>query len=116
MRLQWPTVSEMKKFAILFGKSWLRDQIFQNIFASVDTSRLPCANYVDLDKRNWFYEGYTQCVEVTNLLICNFKGEIIHAAMNYSESRHDGKVAVLSWLHFSKLGDDMTTSGMVILE
>lgn len=50
-----------------------------------------------------------------NLLLFNFKGKIIHAPVTYPGTSHDNKLATLLGLIFSKLGDDMTPPGMVIL-
>jgi len=66
---------------------------------------MPCADYIDTDLQNAFFEGFTQGVEVTNLFVWNFYGELIHAAINYPGSWHDSKLAgasgllgLLSWV------------------
>lgn len=38
------------------------------------------------DMQNAYYEGYTENVKVTNLLMFNFHGKIIHADVNYPGS------------------------------
>lgn len=81
----------------------------------MDDGRFPCADYIDRDKRNAFFEGYTQCVEATNLFLYSFKGKIIQAVVNYPEDWHDSKLATFSGLLSPKLGDDMTPPGMAFL-
>lgn len=49
---------------------------------------LPCADYTDVDLQNAYYEGCISSEEVNNLLVFNFKGEIIHAAINFPERWH----------------------------
>eukprot|EP00171_Calliarthron_tuberculosum_P005428 IDg5428t1 len=90
-------------------------RLMKGIFAVVDGGRIPCADYVDADMQNAYYEGYTGNVEVTNLLVFNFFGEIIHAGVNFPGSWHDSKLAVLSGLIYPKLGDDFTPPGYAIL-
>ena len=76
---------------------------------------MPCAEYLDGDLQNAYFEGYTQKVEVTNLFVWNFYGELIHAAINFPGSWHDTKLASVSGLYHPKLDDEMTPPGMAIL-
>lgn len=68
-----------------------------------------------MDTKNAYYEGYTCSVDVNNLLIFNFKGEVIYAAVNFSGCFHDSKVASLSGLVYAKLGNVGTPPGYAIL-
>ena len=53
----------------------------------------------DRDVQNEFFEGYTQNVEVTNLFVSDFKGQIIQAGSNFPGSWHDSCVAMESGLY-----------------
>ena len=64
--------------------------------------------------QNEYFEGCTQHVEVTNLFVWNFKGEIIHAAMNFPGSWHDSKLATISGQYHYFLSDKLPR-GMAIL-
>lgn len=66
------------------------------------SGRMPCAEYVDADLQNAYFEGYTPEVEVTNLFVFNFFGKIVHAAVNFSGSWHDTKLTVVSKLYFPR--------------
>lgn len=65
--------------------------------------------------QNEFYKGYTQFLEVINLIFFNFKGEIIHPRMNLSGSWHDRNIASISGLMYPKLFEDMNPPGMAIM-
>ncbi len=60
---------------------------------------MPCVCYGDDDIQNAFWEGFTQQHEVTNLLVWNFFGEIIFAALNFPGSWHDSKLGAASGLY-----------------
>lgn len=76
---------------------------------------MPCAEFENVDLQNAYFEGYTEQVEVTNLFVWNFKGEIIHAAINFPGSWHDSKLATVSGLYHELLADEKTPPGMAIL-
>lgn len=57
---------------------------------------MPCVAYESNDLQHDFWEGFTQVTEVTNLLVFNFYGELMHTAINYPGSWHDSKVATAS--------------------
>lgn len=113
--VKWPTEVEMKDSSDNLTNNRPNGQLMRGIFGVVDGGRLPCADYDNSDLQNAYYEGYTGNVEVTNLLVFNFFGEVIHAAVNYPGSWHDSKLASVSGLIFPKLGDDMTPPGFAIL-
>ena len=76
---------------------------------------MPCADYVAADTENIYYQGYTQTVEVTNLLVFNLKGELIHVGVNYPGRFNDTKLAVHSGLYTVKLSDMYTPPGFAVL-
>ncbi|CDF33017.1 unnamed protein product [Chondrus crispus] len=65
--------------------------------------------------QNAYFKGFTQGVEVTNLFVWNFYGELIHAAINFPGSWHDTKLASASGLYFPKLSDEYTPPGYAVL-
>ena len=89
--------------------------LLEGVFAICDRGRFPCADFTDLELQNAYLEGYTQKVEVTNLFVWNFYGEIIHAAMNFPGSWHDSRLAYISGLIHDKLSDKMMPPGFAIL-
>ena len=54
-------------------------------------------------------------MQVKNLLVFNFKGELINVALNYPGSFHDTKLAVQSGLYTLKLSDRYTPQGCAVL-
>lgn len=78
-----------------------------------------CADFQNLDLHNAYFEGYKKQVEVTNLFLWNFKGELIHAAMNFSGSWHDSILATVSGLYHGPyhycLSDESTPAQMAFL-
>lgn len=113
--MEWPSVEEMKESTELLQQNREFGHLLKGVFAVVDGGRMPCADYEDPDMQNAYYEGYTCSVEVTNLFVYNFKGELIHAAVNYPGSWHDNRLAMTSGLIFPNLGDEMTPPGFAIL-
>ena len=113
--IRWPTHDEMKLSAALLEKNRVSGHWLKGVFAITDGGRMPCADYIDQDLQNAYFEGFTQGVEVMNLFVFNFFGELIHAAVNYPGSWHDTKLAAVSGLYFPKLSDEMTPPGMAIL-
>lgn len=75
----------------------------RGVFAVVDCGCLFCAAYKNPDLQNDYYKGYTCSVEITNLLVYNFKGKLIHAAINYPGSWHDRRLSSASGLIHPKL-------------
>lgn len=114
MRLEWPTEIEMKASAALL-KNRPNGHLLPNVFAVMDGGRLLCADYINTDIQNAYYEGYTGNVEVTNLLVYSFDGCLIHAALNFPGSWHDSRLANQSGLMNDLLSDEKTPVGMAIL-
>lgn len=52
------------------------------LFGVVDGGRFSCAYHTEGDMQNWYYEGYTTNVDVTNLFVFNFLGDLIHESIN----------------------------------
>lgn len=52
-------------------------------------------------------------MEVTNLFVWNFKGEVFHEGINFPGSWPDSKLAYASGLLYPKLSDDMTHEVML---
>ena len=113
--IRWPNVEEMRASASLLEHNRTYGHLLQGLFAITDIGRMPCADYTDVDLQNAYFEGFTQNVEVTNLFVRNFFGDIIHASVSYPDSCHDTQLAGMSGLYFPKLSDEMTPPGMAIL-
>lgn len=64
--------------------------------------------------QNAYYEGYTGNVEVTNLFVFNFLGEVIHAAVKPG-SWHDSRMVNASSLLHTFLQDNKTQTGYAVL-
>lgn len=114
-RIAWPSFEEQKASAELLGRNRPNGALLKGIFSVTDGGRFKCADYVDTDIQNAYFEGYTQQDEVTNLFVFDFKGELIFAAVNYPGSWHDSKLASVSGLYHVKLADENTPPGMAIL-
>lgn len=65
------------------------------VFGVVDSGRLFCESCDDSNLHDSYFDGYTQLIEDTKLFVWNVYDEIINAAINYSDSCHDSKIAVL---------------------
>ena len=112
--IRWPSLTEMKASASILERNREYGKLMAGIFAVVDGARTPCADFTDADLQNAYWEGYTQSVEVTNLFVWNFSGEIIHAVINYPGSWHDSRVAASSGLYTPRL-TELAPAGLVIL-
>ena len=113
--IRWPNVEEMRASASLLEHNRTYGPLLQGVFDITDGGRMLCAYYTDIYLQNDYFEGFTHNVEVTNLFVWNFFGEIIYAAFNYPGSWHDTKLAGMSGLYFPKPSDEMTPPGMSIL-
>lgn len=114
-RVKWSTPAEMISSHNLLRYNRQNGFLLPNVFAIMDGGRMLCADYQDEDLQNAYYEGYTGNVEVTNLLVFSFYGEIIHAGVNYPGSWHDNKVLIASGLLADRLSDAKTPIGFAIL-
>ena len=65
----------MRDSARLLQCNRQQGHILTGVFAVLEGSRMPCATYTEPDFQNAFWEGFTQCDEVTNLFVWNFYGE-----------------------------------------
>ena len=83
------TLEETKIFSSLTQTNGRHGELLKGVFTITDGGRMPCANYADPAVQNAYFEGFTQAVEVTDLLVWDFKGEIIFLAANFQEIWHD---------------------------
>lgn len=114
-KVAWPTVNEMDESYELLKNNRENGVLLPDVFGVVDGGRMPCADYEDQDLQNGYYEGYTGSVEVTSIFVFNFRGEIIHAGVNFPGSWHDSKVVLASGLLLDRLSDEKTPRGKAIL-
>jgi len=113
--IRWPTVPEMQESSDLLTRNREYGGLLSGCFGVLDGGRMPCGTAGDPDIDNAYWEGFTQAHEVTNLFVFNFKGEIIHAGINFPGSWHDSKVAATSGLYHPKLSDHQTPKGYCLL-
>lgn len=97
---RWSTFEEMKQSCSLLDSDRVNEQHLKGIFAVTDGGRMPCADSKDNNMQNAYIEGFTQGVDVTNLLGYNFFGKLIHTAVNFLGSWHETKLATVSGLYF----------------
>lgn len=55
----------------------------------MNRGRILCAKYTDASIQNALYKEYTGNGEKNNLFVLDFKGELIHSAVNFQESLQD---------------------------
>lgn len=72
-------------------------------------------NFVDANLQNVYYEGYTCIVNVSNILVFTFFGEIIYDGIIFLESWHDSKVLLVFGLLLERLGDEKNPRERAIL-
>eukprot|EP00171_Calliarthron_tuberculosum_P023445 IDg23445t1 len=58
--------------------------LLEDVFGVMDRGSMPCSDYIDIDTQNYYYEGYTQNVEVTNLKLCDEKTPAGHCILGDS--------------------------------
>ena len=75
---------------------------------------MPCTRIRHINVQNAYEEGHTHAQEITNLFVWNFKGELIHAAVNYPGSWHNSRLAASSELYTPLLGHH-TPHGYTVL-
>lgn len=113
--MEWPSHDKMKGSTALVEGNRGNGPLLRNVLAVVDVGGLACTDYIDENEHNAFCEVYTKCVETINLFVYNFKGEIIHVAVNYPGRWHNSQLATLSKMLYLKLRDETTSPGMAIL-
>ncbi|KAI0565152.1 DDE superfamily endonuclease [Gracilaria domingensis] len=114
-RVHWPTTPEMKASADLLQRNRAVGNALPGVFALIEGGTLSCAEYVDPNIQNAYYDGYTCRVDITNLLVYNFFGEVIHAAVNFAGSWHDMHLAWSSNLYSTLLSDEITPVEFALL-
>lgn len=70
-------------------------RLLYGVSAVVAGERMPYADYKDPDLPSYYYYGYTGNVEVINLLVWNFFGELIYSAIDYPGIWNDSKLSHL---------------------
>lgn len=113
--IRWPNEQEMRSAASLLERNRENGHLLRGVFGMFDGGRMPCAAYVEVNTQDGFFEGFTQGVELTNILVWNFHGEIIFGALNFPGSCHVSKVASSSGLYHPRLSQDIKT-GLRYLE
>lgn len=73
-----------------------------------------CAYVTNPDFQNSYFEVFTQELEVTNLFVWKFKGELVHAQINFLCSWHDSRLAASSGLYYLKISDYVAPPGYSI--
>ena len=73
----------MKSAGTLRERNRKHGVLLSGVFCMLDGGRMLCANYEDADMQSSYWEGFTQAVEVTNLFVWNFYGEVIFAALKF---------------------------------
>lgn len=114
-RCAWPTVEELDESYALLQTNREYGHLLKGVFAVVDGGQFPCPDNVNDEIQNAYYEGYTCSAEVTDLLVYNFKGKIIHAEITNPGSCHHGSLAQKSGLVFPKLSNRTAPPGKAVL-
>lgn len=73
--------------------------LLRGILAIMDEERMPCLFYSNSNVQNAYWKGFKQAIEVSNLFVRNFHGELIFAALNYPGSWKDSRIAAESGLY-----------------
>ena len=76
----------MEESASLLRENRECGHLLNGVFGVVDAARLLCADYTEAMIQNSYYQCCTCSVEITDLFVFNFKGEIIFAALNFPGS------------------------------
>lgn len=113
--IRWPTDSEMKSSADCLQSNRKFGKYLSGGSGTTDRGRMVCADYTDPNLQNAYFEGFTQNIEVTNLFVWIFHGELIHTAVHFPGSWHDSKLSGASGLYYPKLSNEMTPPGFAIL-
>lgn len=109
-----PSELETEESALLLRYNRKNRTVMNGEFGAVDGERLSCAEYVDAEHQNAYYEKWTLAGMVTNLFVFNFTAEISHAALNYPGFWYDSKLASASGV-ISSLLIDLTPSERAVL-
>lgn len=114
-RVFWLTIEEIKSSCAQLTNKRSYGGLFDGAFEVTDGFRLLCVSFANNDMQNAYYQGYTQQVEVPNLLVWLFSGKIIHAAINHPSLYHVTRLAALSGLYWPNLSGTNTPPGFYIL-
>lgn len=105
---------EIRSSAQLLSQNKADVSFLSGVFAVMDSARMPCVGYSDLYVQNAYWEGFIQGNEVTNLFVRDFRGLLIHAAINYTGSWHDSRVA-LDYGLYGPIFESQTPTGFAVL-
>lgn len=78
-----PGITETTEFAPFSQNRREIGRLLKDVIGVADGGILFCANFTDVNLQKAYFEGFTQAVEVTNLFVFNFFGELIQAAVNF---------------------------------
>lgn len=104
----------MEESSNLLQKNRKYGPLLRGFFGLTDGWRMRCIKYTYKVLQNAYWEGYTQSDEITNLFVWDFKGQLIHAGINFPGSWHDSRVAVASGLYYPRLSFQ-TPTGFALL-
>ena len=85
-RLEWPSFQEMENSAALFQRNRKLESYLPGVFGVMDGGRMPVVKCNNMNLQNAYFEGFTQCTEVTNIFVFTFDGLLIHAAIKFPGS------------------------------
>lgn len=105
-KLEWPTEEEIGLSAQLLEKNRNYGPLLKGVFSVMDGAHFRNADYTNLDIQNGFYDGYSSDVEITNLLVFDFNGCLIHCGLNYPGSWNDSKISYLCGMMEVALSDE----------
>lgn len=111
--IEWPSINCIRSSAELL-RNGPSGNLLNGIFGIMEVERMPCVSFGNVYTENAYWERYTQAHEVTNLFVWDFKGELIHTAINCPGIWHDSKIASVSGL-FAPLLENRTPAGFAIL-
>ena len=81
-----PTSAEMKESSNLFEKNRKYGPLLRGVFGLTDGGRMRCVKYTVKALENAYWEEYTQSNKITSLFVWDFKGQLIHAGINFPGS------------------------------
>lgn len=114
--IRLPNEEQIQGSAALLENDRVNGHLLRGILAVMDGDLMPCATYRSPELQKSFWEGFTQAEEVSNLLVWNMRGEIIHAGVNYPVSWYDRKTASQYGLYYHHLTYHTPTGYAVVCD
>lgn len=114
--IKWPHRLQMKSSVRLLEQKRENGRLLKAMFGVTDGRRMPCATFTEVNLQNNYFETFTKGVEVTNLFVFSFLGELRHAAVNHTGSWNDTTLAKAFGLYYKKLDDEYNYQGSAILD